>query len=110
MGNYDYNTSSNKDNLNNYYAAATVTISGIVNDYSLKDNSTLFSIVTTPNEFIIRNRDEDISVKLNSIDNDLIYIGVDSDFGLQNIIVSDIFVDTVASGVSIFDVVTLGWK
>jgi len=110
MGNYDYNTSSNKDNLNNYYAATTVTISGVVNDYSLKDNSTLFSVVTTPNEFMIRNRDEDIYVKLNSVDNDSIYVGGESDFGLQSIIVTDIFVDTVASGVSVLDVVTLGWK
>ena len=110
MGNYDYNTSSNKDNLNNYYAATTVTISGIVNNYSLKNNTSLFSVVRTPNEFSIRNRSEDISIKLNDTSFDTIYISELEDFGLQNIIVTDIFISTVASGVSIFDVVTLGWK
>lgn len=110
MGNYDFNKYSNYEGPYRSYASQTVTISGVVSAYSLKDNTTLFDLVTTPFEFTIRNRDDDLYVKLNDDNNDSIYIASDTEFGLNNLVVTDILVSTTASGASVFDVLTLGYR
>lgn len=110
MGNYDFNKYSNYEGPYRSYASQTVTVSGIVSDYSLKENTTLFDSVTSPFEFTIRNRDYDLYVKLNEAGNDSIYVPSDTEFGLNNLVVTDILVSTVASGVSVFDILTLGYR
>jgi hypothetical protein len=110
MGNYDFNKYSNYEGPYRNYASQTVTISGVVSDYSLKDNSTLFDLVTAPFEFTIRNRDDDLYVKLNDDGNDSIYVPSDTEFGLNNLVVTDIFISTTVSGANVFDVLTLGYR
>jgi hypothetical protein len=90
------------------YASKEITVSGAAVDYSLKDNTELFSVVMSPVEFLLRNGSTNISFKFNSNENDVISLSGNTDFGVQGFIVNDIFVTT--SGLATFEVFTLGWQ
>ena len=110
MGNWDYSgKKSDGSKPFSGYESKSITVSGGESDYSLKENTDLFNVVTSPLQFLIRNGSEDISIKLNSATNDAIPIAAATDFGLDSIIVTDIFV-SVDSSDATFDIVTLGWQ
>jgi hypothetical protein len=92
------------------YASQTVTVSGSATDYSLKDNTTLFDVVSMPVEVLIRNGSSNISFKYNSINNDTILLYANCDYGTQSFRVTDILVTVSGSNPASMDISTLGWK
>ena len=108
MGNYDYSTRKAYTNKPyEAYGACTITVSG-VSDYSVKDNTSLFDVLTYPVELVVRNGSQDITVKFNSNTNDSVPVYADTDWGVSSFAVSDLFV--TVSGSCTITIFTLGWS
>jgi hypothetical protein len=90
------------------YASLTITVSGAQTDYSLLQYTTLFDSVTSPAELLLRNGSSMINIKFNSTNNNSIPVYANTDFGVQGLSVSDVFI--TCSGNATFDIFTLGWK
>jgi hypothetical protein len=111
MGNFDYSgKKSDGSKPFSSYACKDITVSGGESDYSLKENTDLFNAVTSPLQFLIRNGSEDISIRLNTIGSDSIPISGAAEFGLDSIIVTDMFVTVSGVSNATFNVITLGWQ
>jgi len=114
MGNFDYSFAPRVANAfaTPYpaYACKTLTVSGLSVDYSLKDNSSLFTILSAPVEFLIKDITQDISIKLNSTDHDAVPIGVGTTFGASPFVTTDIYVTVSGSSTATFTIFAMGWK
>ena len=109
MGNWDYSgRKSGEPKPYTGYAYQDLTVSGAVVDYSLKDNSNLFAILTTPVKIVFSNGSSDISIKLNSTSNDAISIVGNAEKEIADFAITDIYITT--SGDSSFGIFTLGWR
>jgi hypothetical protein len=111
MGDFDYSrnvSSSNKSRPYADYASMTITTSGAVTDYSLKQNSTFFNHISSAYEIMIKEGDSDFTFKLNSVEHDMINYREGSTFGLTGYPVGDIFITT--SGAVSFESFALGWR
>jgi hypothetical protein len=92
------------------YASRVITVSGSTTDYSLKDNTTLFDTLSTPVEVIMQNGNQNISFKFNSAANNTFPLSANGEFGVQNFLVTDIFVTVSGSSTASINIFTLGWK
>jgi hypothetical protein len=90
------------------YACKDITVSGSVVDYSLKDNTDLFSNVSEPVQMLLRNGSAAISFKLNNSTNDPIPIVASDYWGIDGFVISDILV-TVSGGATM-NIYTQGWR
>lgn len=92
------------------YACKDITVSGGVSDYSLKTNTTLFDTVTGPVQLLIRNGSQNIAFKFNSSSNDSIPLASNSDWGVDGLAITDIFVTVSGVSSASFNVYTQGWR
>jgi hypothetical protein len=90
------------------YASVVLTISGAASDYSVQDNSTLFSKLTVAHELLIKDGDSDFTIKFNQASNDSIPIVKAGQISIEGYSITDIFI--TASGNLTVNLVTLGWK
>ena len=109
MNNFSYQTKK-QDYPKPYtaYSSGVYTISGTVYDYSIKDNTSFFSNLSSPYEVLLRNGAGDLIVKFNSDLNDPIKLSAYDFFSVTGLTVKYIFVTSsgVASDLSIF---SMGW-
>lgn len=111
MGDFDYSIRTHKPN-NPYfsYACQDVTVSGETIDYSIKENTTLFSVLTSPREVLIRNGSENIALRLNSVSHDEIPLSANAVFGPSPLILTDIYITVSGSADATLNIFTQGWK
>jgi hypothetical protein len=110
MGDFDYSGKRSGTGSKPYsvYASSNVTVSGSATDYSLSSNTTLFDKITSPVELLLRNGSVAINIKFNSTSNDTVALAADSDFGVQNLIITDVYITTTDE--ASFDIFMMGWK
>ena len=77
-------------------------------NYSIKDNTSFFSSLVHPNEVSFKNGPNNLTIKLNSVDNDPIILYSNDSFSVEGLVVSDILV--TASGISNLTLFSMGWK
>jgi len=111
MGNYDYGgRKAEGAKPFSGYACKYVTISGTSSDYSLRDNTTLFDIISNPVQVLIRNGSQNIMVKFNNLECDLVRISANADFGVDSFVINDIYVTVSGVSDASMDIFTLGWN
>jgi hypothetical protein len=92
------------------YSCKDIVVSGGLTNYSLKEHTDLFDTVTGPIQILIRNGAESITVRFNSVDNDPIPLLGDVDWGVDGLIVMDIFVTVSGSSDATMNIYTQGWR
>jgi len=92
------------------YEATLLAPGSSATSYSAKIDGSMFATVTTSYRTIITNNDssEDIVVRLNLDTNGEITIAAGTTFELNNLPITDIFIDTTAGQIGTVEVVILG--
>ena len=90
------------------YGAASVTVSGGVSNYNVKQNSNLFVKVSVPTEIRLHNGSTPLLIKFNAPTHDSMPLAANQEFIMTGLIVSNVYVSNTASGVATLDLFTLG--
>ena len=91
----------------NAYASTTFTVSGSVTDYDVKDNTTVFDSMSIANKFTVSASGANISLKLNSTDNDA--LPADTSFMMDSFHLDNLYITTPAGAADV-TVTIYGWK
>jgi hypothetical protein len=91
------------------YSSIDITVSGSTNDHNIRDNTIFFSKLQSPNEVLIRNGSEPISVKFNSVDNDIVNLVAYDFFQVAGLTIHNIYITVSGSTDATFNMFTLGW-
>jgi hypothetical protein len=100
---------TNSTKLYQAYASATLTVSGSVVDYNVKDNSSLFTRVSVPTGVKLRNGSSPLTIKFNASTNDPVRLAADEDFEFNGLVVTNMYVTNSGVSATTVDVFTTGW-